>query len=624
MREVTDAVDQGKEKADGLGESLKTVSAIDLYAISESMGNLKNMLSDVSAPGIAFNSSMKEMQSITMMTDSEVNKLGKSARKLAKEFGTDASEMVGSYTGIISRLGPAIADSDEAMAIMGRDVSVLSKLMGNDAAGSMDALTTAMLQFGVDLSHPIEAANEMTRMMNVMAAAGNEGASEVGDTAEALKVAGVQALNANVSFEQTNAALQALAQGGLYGSEAGMKLRNVLSKLSGEDLLPQEAAEKLKALGVDYDIVSDKSLSFTDRLRELKKAQGDATVMAQVFGIQNEAAAQILLNSLDAQDDLTKKITGTNAAFDSANIVMSSYEERMARMKAWFTDLGIGIFGATQYILPFVTGLSGAVTVMANLANARRGIVLLMTTLKGMPVVGGIVSGAFKMMSIGARVLGVAIMNIPIIGWIAAVIAGLIALGAYFWNTSAEFRSVLTGIWEAVKSVFTRIGSFISEVAEGIWHLLKGVFNPENWFDDSYRFSDGIDKITEAARKYGESVGSSFAEGRAKGLESFYTDHPEKRPVAQAGTATNEKITGLDKSVSPVITPKPLPTNNDKNKNAGLSGSGGTGGVKNITQHIEIKNYFNVDGSTNTDSIAERVIRAITDKLRDSTTIAFG
>ena len=35
------------------------------------------------------------------------------------------------------------------------------------------------------------------------------------------------------------------------------------------------------------------------RLRELKKAQGDATIMAQIFGVENAAAAQILLRSAD-------------------------------------------------------------------------------------------------------------------------------------------------------------------------------------------------------------------------------------------------------------------------------------------------------------------------------------
>ena len=95
--------------------------------------------------------------------------------------------------------------------------------MGGDVKGATDALTTSMFQFKVNLNDPIEAASEMERMMNVMAAGAQEGA---------LVQAGGMAKLANVSFEETNSALQALAQGGKYGAEAGVGLRNVLIKMN--------------------------------------------------------------------------------------------------------------------------------------------------------------------------------------------------------------------------------------------------------------------------------------------------------------------------------------------------------------------------------------------------------
>ena len=252
-------------------------------------------------PGMDFEVQMKEVQAITRMTDDEMKKMGNSARSLSKAFGGDASAQLESFGSIIARFGPNIAKDNTAMESMGDSVSTLSKLMKNDAVGAMDALTTAMLQFGVDINNPQVAASEMIRMMNVMAAAGNEGASEVGDTAEALKNAGVIAKQSNVSFEETNAALQALAQGGRIGAEAGVSLRNVLSKMGGIDIIPRKAQAKLQELGINYDIVSDKTLPFIDRLRELQKAQVDATLIAQIFGVENAAAANILLNSIDMQ-----------------------------------------------------------------------------------------------------------------------------------------------------------------------------------------------------------------------------------------------------------------------------------------------------------------------------------
>lgn len=616
MNSINEAVDGAREGVDQLDKSVRDFSAIDLHAISQSVQDLSRMLNEASAPGIAFDSQLREVQAITGLAGEGLDKLGNSARRNAKIFGGDAAAMLDSYKGVIARFGPDIAQSDEAMSMMGTNVATLSKLMGNDAVGSMDALTTAMLQFGVDLSDPIAAAKEMERMMNVMAAAGNEGASEVDMTSDALKNAGTQAKNANVSFEETNAALQILAQGGVTGAEAGVKLRNVLSKMAGIDVIPKEAAEKLAALGVDYDIVSDKTIPFTDRLRELKKAQGDATIMAQIFGIQNDAAAQILLSNVDAQDELVDKITGTNAAVEGANIIMDSFAERANRRKAFISDFGISIFDVTQNILPFVDGLGSAVMVLANLANAQKGITLLFTTLKTMPVVGKIVSGAFNIMSLGAKGFGVAIMNIPILGWIAAIIAAIIALGVHLWNTSAEFRGILTGVWEAVKIVFTGIGKFLWEVFEGIWHLIKGVFNPASWFDDNYRFSDGFDKIRNAAAEYGERIGKAFQEGKQKGIDSFNAGkgEAEVQTIQSPMTITAADLL-TDDGRNGVVTPSGGNKNEKVNqKGLSLSGNGSGSGGKSITMNVTMNNYFN--GKSGDE--AQKIVRQLHDRLSDS------
>ncbi len=619
MKGITSSAEKAQKQTGKLTDSFRAMSAIDLYAVSSSVQTLSGMLNDASAPGIAFDATMKDVEAITGLTGDALDDLGDSARETAKVFGGDASAMMESYKAVLSRLGPGIAENQEALNLMGVDIATLSKTMGNDAVGAMDALTTSVLQFGVDLSDPQHAANEMTRMMHVMAAGAKEGASEVPQISAALKQAGVQALNSKLSFEETNSALQALAKGGKTGSEAGVALRNVLGKMSGLDIIPRKARKKIEALGVNFDVVSNKTLPFTTRLKELKKAQGDATLIAQIFGVENAAAAEILLRSADYQEELTQKITGTNVATEQADVIMGSYTERVGRLKAWFSDLGISIFGATQNILPFLDGLSGAVMVMANMANARKGIVALMTTLKAMPVVGTIVEGGFGLMAGGARVLGVAIMNIPILGWIAAIVAALIALGKYFWDTSAEFRSVIMGVWESVKTIFSGIGSFISEVLEGVWHLLKGVFNPANWFDDNYSFADGVNKITDAAKTYGESIGRAFQEGKQKGLDSFYAEHPEEKEGAVATLPTKGKATDLTKTTSPIVVPTTkIATQLTQSQSNELTGTGNSGGGRSISQKIEIKNYFNVGNGTNIDAIADKIIGTLNRKMRDA------
>jgi len=629
---AANAVEDVGEEADESGKKLKSLSAIDLYAISDSVRTIAEEFDKLNAPGAEFNAQLKELEAITGVTGDALEEMGAKGRVTAKDFG-GGLDVLGAYKGVLSRLGPDIAKNQEALDIMGRDIATLSKTMSNDAVGSMDALTTSMLQFGVDLSNPMKAAEEMTRMMNIMAAGAKEGASEVPQISAALKQAGVEALKSKVSFSETNTALQALAKGGKYGSEAGVALRNVLGKMAGIDVVPREAAAKLEQLGVDYSIVSDKTLPLTARLRELSKIQGDATLTTQIFGTENAAAAGILLRNIGYMDDLKDKITGTNTAVEQANIIMSGYNERMSRVKAWFNDIAIGLFDVTSKITPFVDGLASSVMVMANLANAKKGVVLLFDTLKTMPVIGKIVTwgsslvtGAFGMMGTAAKALGVAIMNIPILGWIAAIVAALVALGAYFYKTSSTFRGFLWGVWDAVKTVFTGMWKFIKEVAQGVLHLLQRIFNPLNWFNKDYSFSEGFKKIADAAANYGKSIGESFSKGRKEGIENFYAANPDKRPDANPTTNPQTDPTSITPP-SPVLSPRQLsPSGSTVSTGSGVkSGSGSSSGIKNISQKIDIKNYFSISGNADKndfESIAERVVRAINEKLSDSIVVA--
>lgn len=615
MRGVKKSTEDAETRVNKLWKSLKDVSAMDLRAISESVGDISTMLNQASEPGIKFDSAMKEIEAITGVTGKALDELGDKARTTAKVFGGDASEMLESYKGILSRLGPDIAKNQDALNQMGVNIATLSKTMEGDAVGAMDALTTSVLQFGVDLSNPQVAADQMTRMMNVMAAGAKEGASEVTQISEALKQAGVQALNSNVSFEETNSALQALAQGGKFGSEAGVALRNVLGKMAGIDVVPKEAADKLKKLGVDYSIVSDKTLPFTTRLRELGKAQGDATIMAQIFGVENAAAAQILLRSADYQDDLTQKITGTNTAVEQADVVMGSYTERVARMKAWFSDLGISIFGATQHILPFVDGLSGAVMIMANLANAGKGIMLLMNTIKLTTV---------------ATAIWNAVLEVNPIVWVVAGVAALITGLVLVYNHFGAFRGVVLGSWEAIKGfgvllkdyVVDRIQGILSGLgglAKAIGQLFKGNFKAA-WETAKVAGADlvGITAGKNAidnAKKVGKNIGEAYHQGVSE------IEAKNKKSAVANKTKAKSSDTDLNISgVNPVIPTVNL--NNSVDKGSGLSGSGGIGGSKTINQRIEIKNYFTVGEGSNVEAIAEKVVRVINDRLRDAT-VAF-
>jgi len=629
------------KKADESGEKLKKMSAIDLYAINDAVQNIAREFEQINAPGAAFNAQLMDLEAITGVTGDALEEMGKKGRKTAKIFGGDASAMLESYKGILSKLGPGIATNQDALDLMGVNVATLSKTMKGDAVGSMNALTSSVLQFGSDIKDPMQMAQLMTEQMNIMAAASKEGSAEVPFISQSIKQAGKSADSANVSFATTNAVIQAMGKATIYGSEAGVGFRNMLGKMAGTDVLPQKALEKITALGINYDLISDKTVPFIDRLKELQKAQADGTLVAQIFGVENQNAVNAILDNIGFIEELEGKIVNTNTATEQANVIMGGYNERMSRMKTWLNDIAIGMFDVTSKITPMVTGLAGTVSVFANMANARQGVLLMFNTLKTMPVVGSIVtagsaiaSTGLGMISTAAKATGVAIMNIPIIGWIAAIIAGLIALGTYFWQTSETFRGILSGTWEVIKVTFTGIFRFVSEVLKSMWTLIKNVFNPLNWFKKSFSFADAfkdaMSGIGDSAKTLGENVGKAYGEGKQKGIDSYRRDHPEEfaeETIPEDSTASAGVIPSG--GVSPVITPGQLGkggTSSGGTKQSGLSGSGSGGGaIKNISQKIEVKNIFNVGANTTQteiEAIAAKVVRAINTKLSDSMVVA--
>lgn len=374
--------------------------------------------------GSEFQAGVAELSAITGVGGAALDNMASKARALALEFGGSASGNVTAFKGILSKLGPDIAESPVALESMTRAVNTLSAATGDDAAASMDALTTGLLQFQVSLDDPVAAADEMGKMMNVMAAGAKFGAAEVPQISDAIKVAGVAASGAKVSFEETNASLQALAAGGKVGAEAGTALRNVLGKLGEGRFLPKEVQAELKTAGVDINKLGDTSLSLTDRLRELNKISGDAALTQKLFGTENAAAAQILIRSTDSIDDLTGKITGTSVATEQAAINQATFAAGMERFKALMSEIAISIFNAIG------PGLAAGLNVLSGSLSTIAPVIVPLIGLVGALGAAVAAHAAYTSASTAGTVLFNAVQSA------AAIKTKLVTAAQWLWNTA--------------------------------------------------------------------------------------------------------------------------------------------------------------------------------------------
>ena len=502
----------------------------------------------------------------------------------------------------------------------------------------------------------------MAEMMNVMAAAGQAGSAELPAIKAALEQCGMASKAANVSFEETNAAIQVLDKAGKKGSEGGVALRNTLSILSQGRFLPKDTREELERAGIDVLALGDKSKSLKERLELLKPVLNDSALFSKLFGMENANAARALVQGTEQLGQFTEAVTGTNSAEEQAATVMESTAEKRARFRQQIEDLKISFTqltgGFTAYIgvlasvlvpisqvMPAIMGMGTAIkwvvglkyaTYLRNVATMARtaaisitlmgsrtalanGISLgfignigrctiallrfstagiwsgikalgafllsLITTGGASATFAGIASvsfGAFKLSAVSAcRAVSIAIMNIPIIGWIAAAIAALIAVGVYFWNTSVKFRAVLKGLWAAFKAVFSGIGNLAKQTFGAIGDLIKAAFKL-----DAGGITAALNKLKGAYGDYGKEVGKAFNDAYTAEMKAGEKSNAKKSTKKQGKSAATAGVT---------IPEVPTPTVPDVTSGtAGATASKKTGGsndsggkIKNVSIHVD-------------------------------------
>ena len=104
-------------------------------------------------------------------------------------------------------------------------------------------------------------------------------------------------------------------------------------------------------------------------------------------------------------------------------------------------------------------------------------------------------------------------------------------------------------------------------------------------------------------------------------MESYYEDNPDKRPSASPA-GVKSKTLEIKKPTTKLTT-----SDLSKGKGNGTSEMKGSGGasIKSISQRIDIKNYFTISADADKsefESIAEKVVRVINDKLRDGVIVS--
>ena len=562
-----------------MGAGFEKTRAIDIAAIGESFRAIGDRLTEAVQPGIRFQTSMADLSAITGLVGKDLADVGGMARNLTKELGGEASDSVNAYKLLLSQLTPELAKNPPILNEMAKNAILLGKTMGGDTAGAVEVLTTVMNQFEVDLKNPIVASTEMSRIMNVMAAAAKEGSAELPALKAAMMEAGGTAKLAGVNYEETAAAIEVLDKAGKKGAEGGVALRNVMAILARGRFLPKDVQSELASAGVNVEALGDRTKSLKERLELLKPVAGDAALMSKLFGLENMQGANALVSMTDLLGEYTTKVTGTNTANEQAAVVMGTFAERMSRWKAQFADFGITLFDSTEKFLPFVTAGFEGVSMLGDLKNAQQGFALIMNSnvisslrsafvaMQGMSAAQVLQTGATGIAT-AAQWLWNAAMTANPIGIVIVAIGALVAGVVYAWNHFEGFRGAVMGTWEAMKVTFEWVVDFMQPVIQMVighfkamgqvfvvvWDYLKvgvdeagAVLNtfwgwisqfggkvssffsglvdkilaPFRLIGDLVSMIPGVDGLVEKYGALGTQVGEAYSKGQAEGVSDF-------------------------------------------------------------------------------------------------------
>ena len=139
------------------------------------------------------------------------------------------------------------------------------------------------------------------------------------------------------------------------------------------------------------------------------------------------------------------------------------------------------IYGAAKAVIFLWTvNFKGAFTgVVSSIRNVCAGLVMMNASITA---TGGYWL-AFKVLAQNVcRSIGIAIMNIPIVGWIAAAIAVVIAIVQQLWAKCKGFRVAVFTAWEGIKALFSLLWEWLSGLwrnismfAVGVWNAIKSM-----------------------------------------------------------------------------------------------------------------------------------------------------
>lgn len=452
----------------------------------------KTLIATVTAPVVAlgtaavnttanFDKSMSKVQALSGATGKDFETLRQKAQDMGATTRYSASEAA-------DALGyMALAGWDTNQMVSGLDgVLNLAAASDMDLAEASDMVTDYLSAFGLQASDSTKMADEMAYAQ----AHSNTTTAQLGD---AFGNCSANMHTAGQSMETTTALLEAMANQGTKGSEAGTALSAIMRDITHN---MDEGAIQIGETTVAVQDQNGNFRSLIDIMADVEKAtdgMGTAektSALSAVFTAHSiRGVSQILTEGTDkvySYEDALKSSGGT--AKEMSDVMLNNLSGQLTILKSALEGLAIQIGDILMpYIQKFVGWVQQLVEKFSNLSKEEKEHIIKIAAIAAaigpLLLVGGkLLTGlatmirtfntlktSFTALKTGFTGLSAAIGGIsaPVVA-VIAVIAVLIAMFVHLWKTNEKFRNKITGIWDGIRSKFEEAGKKITEAINSL------------------------------------------------------------------------------------------------------------------------------------------------------------
>ncbi len=489
------------------------------------------------------------------LTQKQIAELREEAKKTGPEFGKTAKEMMEAYNAIGSGKSELIKTEGGLKKVTDQAIR-LSTVAGMDMKDSANVMVESLNQYG-------KSANDAAKFVDILATGTKVGAAKINEISESLKYVGPVAKVAGVSFGQTNAALQVLAQSGIKGEMAGTSLRGTLLELA-------KSTDKT---------INPTIVGLQTAIENLSKKNYTAAQMSDLVGKTNVSAAIAMRDNAGKLKEWTAEIEkGGGAASmyaDKTNTLKFQITQAKAIVLNYAVSFGEklapAISGVIKFALAFISTIAAIPKFIYDNRTAIGGLAVALIAFNA-PLItsnalllynAGLTKGkviwdkasavATTLMTVATTGLNTAMKANPI----GFVIGLLIGLGTIIYETyqrSQTFRAGLAGLWSLMKegaAIISRIWTAMKNLdfKAVASELTNATTNMAKSFQKGYadKVKEESTKVVASVKKDGEDTVKNDAAKNtklAKGIDEL--SDKQKKAQEDRKTANEEALKKID------------------------------------------------------------------------------